>query len=62
LFGRRDPVAVRRLVCTDCRRESDARALGWRAYVCEVEEGKERPEVAIFCPFCAPLESDWPPK
>jgi hypothetical protein len=56
-------VAVRRLVCAECRRESDDRAWGWRAYRSEdVEDGEERYEVAIFCPFCAPLEFDWPPK
>jgi hypothetical protein len=34
--------------------------VGWRAYRWEdVADGNEQPEVAIFCPFCTPLEFDW---
>jgi hypothetical protein len=35
--------------------------LGWRAYRSgDVDGGEPRLELAIFCPFCAPLEFDWP--
>lgn len=42
----------RRLVCAECGDESEAGAVGWRAYL--DDDGAAR----IFCPRCSPREFD----
>lgn len=38
------------LTCIECERESQGRALGWRALIADDDE------VAIYCPVCAARE------
>ncbi|MBA3843559.1 MAG: hypothetical protein H0X39_13280 [Actinobacteria bacterium] len=47
------------LTCAECNQVSDKRALDWRGYTVEADEGGE--EVVFFCPLCAEREFQWPP-
>lgn len=44
----------RPLVCLECDAESEGAAIGWKAYLAEVED--EEGEVGIFCPECSYAE------
>jgi len=48
------------LRCAECGTLSLGDALGWRAYIAEIPEDEEPPEVAIYCPTCAEIEFDDP--
>jgi hypothetical protein len=47
---RREPADPRQLVCAECGAESEAGAVGWRAYLDDDEA------VVTFCPECAKRE------
>jgi hypothetical protein len=52
------------LRCIECAKEEHKHAAGWRAMIAEDPEGKEEPEVALYCPTCAerefgPFETPW---
>jgi len=46
------PRRIRRVLCAQCERPSDARWRGWRAYRVDDAEAGEPPEIAFFCPAC----------
>lgn len=48
------------LVCVECGREAEGRAVGWRAYREDIPSEGDPPAVAVFCPDCAAREFDMP--
>jgi hypothetical protein len=44
------------LRCVECGTESDALAMGWRAYVAPDPEEEPEGEIFLFCPQCAERE------
>jgi hypothetical protein len=46
------------LVCEECGRKADRKAIGWRGYlvVAEEDEDEDEDEVLIFCSTCAARE------
>jgi hypothetical protein len=50
-------VAMMRLSCQECCRDSDDEARGWRTYVADdPDELDAEPVVASYCPDCAEHE------
>jgi hypothetical protein len=46
------------LICTECRREADETATGWRGYLLDADDDEDEDEVEVlfFCPTCVARE------
>ena len=44
------------LVCAECEREAHESARGWLAFLVDLADDEEEPEVVIFCSACGARE------
>jgi hypothetical protein len=44
------------LVCEECGRKADVKAIGWRGYLVVAEEDEDEDEVLFFCSTCVARE------
>ena len=44
------------LVCAECEREAHESARGWLAFLVDLADDEEEPEVVIFCSACRARE------
>jgi len=52
-----ETAAVRRsLVCAECGREADAKAVGWLGYLVGADDDEDEDEVLFFCSGCVERE------
>lgn len=44
------------LVCEECKREADDRAVGWRGYLVDADNDDDQDEILFFCSRCVERE------
>ncbi len=45
-----------KLVCEECKREADDRAVGWRGYLVDADDDEDEDEILFFCSRCVERE------